>query len=152
MKGCRLVLFSKSERRIQRAVRVPIASHISLRPATVTTQHYYHRPWTDHHARNIRSHKRGRGGGATCTNVVGFARESRLPSACDTQSALALFFRNPRHFPISDERLGPSSRDRQVGVSFSEHGRAENRIRDSGISTFTPFARICPGMCQPIRS
>lgn len=137
----------------------PIVSHISLSDEQQLLLHHHH-----HRARSSLSppryvHTEEQGGkGASedaqgtalsCTSVVGFAR-----AAChlrDTQSALApssffFFFsllRNPRRFPISDEQLGPSSRlSVRVRAPFNVHRRAENRIRDSRISTFTPFARI----------
>lgn len=94
--------------------------------------------------------KNGRRGGTarkvlSCTNVVGFAR-----AAChlrDTQSALAFLFLLsyviPDVFQSRTSNSGPSS-CLSVGSRppFSVHRRAENRIRDSRISTFTPFARI----------
>lgn len=68
----------------------------------------------------------------SCTNVVGFARESRLPSAryairlslSPFLLLSSLFLRNPRRFPISDEQLEPST----LHVVPSEAGRRASPI------------------------
>lgn len=68
----------------------------------------------------------------SCTNVVGFARESRLPSAryairlslSPFLLLSSLFLRNPRRFPISDEQLEPST----LHVVSSEAGRRASPI------------------------